>query len=312
MDDTHNDPEETTENLIKKLESIQEAKAGIKFESVFDGFEQLDEIIESAEQKGRPDGYLRTGFAELDDMINYIAPTDFILVTAATGVGKTTFVLQMAEFIADKEGPVLIYTGEMHSYEVAMKLVAKTANIPIDNMLKGRMTAKQKENYRKAVSMLGSRDLHIITNNNPTLNEFKAAVRRAKRELGIKCVVLDYIQLIKNSGQQKEVEFLNNLSGELMEITNRQELPMIAISRQNKAGGTYGSSEFDYDCNYHISIGADIQEDNEGIARDTGIRWVGVKKARLARGGAVKMEFQGEYSRFIESGAEKYNEKERY
>ena len=299
---TQQSPSDLIGGTISELERISERKSNLSIQPVSAGLQELNEMVGTADERGKPDGWIRTGFGALDSRINYLAPSDFVMLTAKSGVGKTTFTMNVADYVADNEGPVFIYTGEMAGYEIAIKMIAMESGVEIDDMLKGRMNADDWERYERACKLLEQKDIYIVTGTDTRLSDFKAAVRRAKKEHDCVLCILDYIQLIKGPPGIEENQWLNMLSSEVMGMTNDIQIPIMAISRTNKRGEVYGASELEFDCNYHLYLSVCYDKDDKYGKVDNGKRLLAVRKARLAEGGVIELMFQGECSRFSEEG----------
>jgi replicative DNA helicase len=288
------------QSLNARLDELQSEKVSAEIHHVSDSYEELHGLLEQAKEHGALPGTLSTGFSDVDDRIQGIARNDLILISADTGVGKTSFALQIADTVADgQDKNVLIFSGEMHGWEVLMKILSKRGVATLDEMQNGELSDKQWKHIVNAENQLRENGLYTIRESQPTIYDFRSALRRADEEYGIDLAVLDYVQMLRNPKPQKldGVEHLNLVSSELRDFTNEADIPVLAISRENKQGDIYGSSQLKYDCNYRIVI-KDPQPDNE----DKNNRVVSIEKARLAKGGKLKFSFQGENSRFIRVG----------
>lgn len=284
------------QNVTAKLDNLQSRQSSGEISHVTESTGQLFDMLEEAKESGALPGTLSTGFPALDDRMKGISKTDFVLLSADTGVGKTSMALQIADTVAEAQDQnVLIFSGEMHGWEIIMKLLSKRGVATLDEMQDGEIKGEQWDEIVNGVSRLNEAGLYTIRQTQPTIFDFKSAVRQADSEHGIDLAVLDYVQMLDNPSPQTldTVEHLNMVSSELRDFTNDMDIPVLAISRENKGGGIYGSSQLKYDCNYRIVL-KDPEPEN-----DIGKRLVKVEKARLAKGGAIKMIFQGENSRFI-------------
>lgn len=294
--DPESDPKEIIEDVMVDLEKIRDfGKGQSNIVQASDGFERLIEMAEQAEEHGWPEGYIESGFPKLDDAMNAFAPTDFALLRADTKMGKTTFGLQIADFVAEHECPVLIYSGEMQAEELALKWAGKNADIDMNDVLRGGMDDDDWNRLINVRHQMAEKDVYLLRDDNPDIRSFRDGVRKAMNEHDVGFVLLDYIQLFGNhlNDSNKRVEYLDDISTQLVTFTNRNRIPILGISRTNKEGETYGSSQFGFDANYTIFMEGEV-EDNENVVR----RIISVDGARLAPGGEFPLYFEKNKSRF--------------
>lgn len=290
-------PVSVLQKITAKLDQLQSEQVNSEIHHIGESAGDLYEKLEQAKENGALPGNLSTGFPELDERMKGISKNDFILLSADTGVGKTSMALQIADTVADGQNKnALIFSGEMHGTEILMKILSKRGAATLDEMQDGDIGDKQWNRLVNEITQINESGLYTIRESQPTIYDFKAAVRRADNEYGIDFAVLDYVQMLDNPSPKKmdSVEHLNLVSSEIRDFTNDMDIPVLAISRENKGGEIYGSSQLKYDCNYRLVIVDPEPNDDE-----TNRRLVSVEKARLAKGGAVEMFFQGENSRFI-------------
>lgn len=290
------------QDLGKKLDDLQSKKTTGDIKHVSDSMNTLYDMLEEANETGALPGTLKTGFSDLDDRIKGIGKNDLILLSADTGLGKTSLALQMADTVASgQDKNVCIFSGEMHGWEILMKILSKRGVATLDEMQDGELNDDQWNRIVNERTKLKEDGLYTIRESQPTIYDFRSALREADSEHGIDLAVLDYIQMLKNPSPESmdTVEHLNMVSSELRDFTNDFDIPVLAISRENKGGEIYGSSQLKYDCNYRIVI-KDPAPENDDDPR----RLFKVEKARLAKGGNIKMMFQGENSRFVRANDE--------
>lgn len=299
--DSSFDPSELKNIMVTRINELDDIESAMNISRLTEGSEKLIDFIQKAEEDGIPPGHLKTGMPQLTDAINYISPNDFIIIVAESGVGKTTFSFQMADFVSHKHGPVMVYTGEMMDYEIALKMHAKRNRIEMDDMIEGNMNDEKWDQVVNTHCQFEEQDLFIVTEERPTIHNFTTACRNMVEEHDIQMVVLDYLQFIKNHDPKnfQGDDFYNYVSSIINDFTKNFGVPVIAISRTNRDGKAYGSGQFDYDCNYMIRIDKKLDEDRRtGKEVDNGKRIIDVEKARLSKGGAFPMIFEQEHSRF--------------
>lgn len=297
-------PEELAEEQIDRLVQVQNKNGQATIENISSGVSELVPKLEEAEETGLMEGAVRTGLPKLTKRINGIMDTDFVILSGESGLGKTTLGLQITDFVADEENKnCLVYSGEMHGYELAMKLIAKIADITLDDMMQGNMGDRQWERFSNAVARLNERGIFTMRQSNPTLLDFKGAVRKAVNEYDVEFVLYDYIQMTQNHRPNSldERQFYEVLSSKLNDFANTMEIPILGVSRLSRAGNIHGAGQFDYDCNYHLNLVdpcPEDDEDNRAVLK--------LEKTRFGKDKDIRLIFEGEYSRFFQ--ADKYEE----
>lgn len=133
------------------------------------------------------------------------------------GVGKTTFALQIAEYIASKGVETAIISLEMSDYQIIQKILAKKTRINSYKMRLGTLEEEDLVKIGKASAEISKLPLHLITNAR-TLQHIENIARKLKNKNNLGLLVIDYIQLIKNKGK------FNNREQEVADITRTLKL----------------------------------------------------------------------------------------
>lgn len=297
--DTTNEPSEIADSMKEDLSNIHEVTQGV--DTLSDFYGDLRGLIDSAEDSGFPEDFIRTGWKDLDFKLNAIAPTDFIIVIAESGVGKTTFCLNLVNHICQNEGPALIWSGEMQGYELAMKMIACEFGINMNHMMRGNLEPDEEVHLDEARDWVDELPF-LIGRNISDIYDLQRTIRDRNEEHDLSVVLVDYLQFLDDhlGGAEDDYGYIDDISKKLMSLTNEIEVPIIAISRTNYEGNVYGSSGATFDCNYKIKIDVDWQERN-GERVDDGTRNVFVEKARLSEGGGITMQFDKETSQFFQT-----------
>lgn len=203
----------------------------------------LTEAIEAAtneiEAASHKDGTMTgvpTGFAELDDLTNGMHPGQMIIVAARPALGKSTLALDFARAAAIKNDmPTIFFSLEMGRSEIAMRLLAAEASIPLQSMRKGTVNAQDWATIAATRGRINDSPLYIDDSPNLTLVEIRAKCRRLKQRIGLKMVIIDYLQLMTSgkrveSRQQEVSEF----SRALKLLAKELQVPVIALSQLNR------------------------------------------------------------------------------
>jgi replicative DNA helicase len=195
----------------------------------------IDEIEAAKHTDGKFTG-VPTGFADLDDLTNGFHPGQMIIVAARPAMGKSTLALDFARAAAiTNDLPAVFFSLEMGKSEIAMRLLSAEASVPLQNMRKGTVDSRDWTTIASTRGRINDAPLYIDDSPNMTLVEIRAKCRRLKQRVGLKMVVIDYLQLMTSgkrveSRQQEVSEF----SRALKLLAKELQVPVIALSQLNR------------------------------------------------------------------------------
>jgi replicative DNA helicase len=195
----------------------------------------IDEIEAARGRDGQMIG-VPTGFHELDEITNGLHPGQLIILAARPALGKSTLGLDLARSAAIKHDlPTIIFSLEMGRSEIAMRLLSAEASVPLQHMRKGTVHSNDWTTIAQTRGRINDAPLYIDDSPNMTLVEIRAKCRRLKQRVGLKMVVIDYLQLMtsgkKVESRQQEV---SEFSRALKLLAKELEVPVIAISQLNR------------------------------------------------------------------------------
>ncbi|MFM9877083.1 MAG: replicative DNA helicase [Rhodoglobus sp.] len=195
----------------------------------------IDEIETAMGRDGKMVG-VPTGFAELDDLTNGLHPGQLIILAARPALGKSTLGLDFARSAAIKHDmPTIIFSLEMGRSEIAMRLLSAEASVPLQHMRKGTVHTNDWTTIASTRGRINDAPLYIDDSPNMTLVEIRAKCRRLKQRVGLKMVIIDYLQLMtsgkKVESRQQEV---SEFSRALKLLAKELNVPVIAISQLNR------------------------------------------------------------------------------
>ena len=194
------------------------------------------EDIEAAKLKDGQFTGVPTGFADLDELTNGFHGGQLIIVAARPALGKSTLALDFARAASiHHDMPSIFFSLEMGRSEIAMRLLAAEASVPLQSMRKGNVEARDWTTIAATRGRINDAPLYIDDSPNMTLVEIRAKCRRLKQRVGLKLVVIDYLQLMtsgkKVESRQQEV---SEFSRALKLLAKELEVPVIAISQLNR------------------------------------------------------------------------------
>ena len=177
-----------------------------------------------------------TGFAELDDLTNGLHGGQLIIIAARPALGKSTLALDFARAASIKHDmPSIFFSLEMGRSEIAMRLLSAEASVPLQNMRKGTVDSRDWTTIAATRGRINDAPLYIDDSPNMTLVEIRAKCRRLKQKVGLKLVIIDYLQLMtsgkKVESRQQEV---SEFSRALKLLAKELQVPVIALSQLNR------------------------------------------------------------------------------
>jgi replicative DNA helicase len=181
-----------------------------------------------------------TGFNDIDSRTAGLQPGDLVIIAGRPSMGKTAFALNIAEHVALHPSvamPVAIFSMEMSSSQLAMRMLSSIAKVDAHKLRTGRLNDEEWSQLTDAMGRLHEAKIHV--DETPALNalEVRARARRLKREyskLGL--VVVDYLQLMSASSQgENRATEISEISRSLKALAKELEVPVIALSQLSRA-----------------------------------------------------------------------------
>lgn len=212
-------------NIKKSFVPIKEALA--------ESFDRLDELQKLA-------GGLRgvpTGFADLDDVLVGLQESNLLILAARPGVGKTAFSMNIAQYAAvEKKIPVGIFSLEMSSLELVDRMLVGQAQIDAWKMKTGNLAASDFEKLSEAMGILADSPLFIDDTPGQSILQMRTKARRLHSEVGIKLLVVDYLQLVVGDGKyESRVQEVGAISQGLKNLARELKIPVLALSQLSRA-----------------------------------------------------------------------------
>lgn len=262
---------------------------------------------------------LRTGFEGLDKITAGWQNSDLIIIAARPAMGKTAFVLSMAKNMAvNFNTPVALFSLEMSNVQLVNRLIVNVCEIPGEKIKNGQLAPYEWEQLDFKIKELY--DAPIFVDDTPSLSvfELRTKARRLVREHGIKCIIIDYLQLMNASGMNfgsREQE-VSTISRSLKGLAKELNIPIIALSQLNRGVEARqgvegkrpqladlresGAIEQDADmvCFIHRPEYYKITEDERGNSL-IGIAEIIIAKHRNGAVGDVRLRFKSEFAKFM-------------
>ena len=196
----------------------------------------LEKIEASAKTKGNVTG-LSTGFLDLDYKTAGMQPSDFILVAARPSMGKTAFVLNIAEHMAFKDNKcVAIFSLEMSKEQLVNRLFSLESRVDAQVLRTGDLKDSDWEKLIESANVIGKSRLIIDDTPSISISEMRSKCRKFKLEHGLDIVIIDYLQLMSGSGRSdSRQQEISDISRSLKAMARELNVPVIALSQLSRA-----------------------------------------------------------------------------
>ena len=225
------------DTVEKKVFALSDRKLNKGFVSINQTMHETFEQIESFH--GRQGGLtgVGTGFTELDEMTSGFQNSDLVILAARPSMGKTAFCLNIARNAAVEHGvPVGIFSLEMASFQLAMRMLCSEARVDSHSVRTGRLPDEDWQKLSMSVGTLASAPIFIDDMPAQNILEIKAKARRLKYEKNIGLLVVDYLQLIRGpSHSESRQQEISAISQSLKALAKELNIPVLSLSQLSRA-----------------------------------------------------------------------------
>jgi replicative DNA helicase len=231
LDDAESKLFEITNNHLRK-----------NFDTIDSVLVKTIQRIEDLRHKNEDVSGVPSGFPSLDRVTYGWQNTDLIILAARPAVGKTAFALNLARnavMNANKKTPVALFSLEMSAGQLVQRLLSAQSEIWLEKIARGKLEEHEmKQLYARGIQELAQAPLFI--DDTPALNifELRAKCRRLKNKHNIGMVIIDYLQLMSGTGENRNSnreQEISNISRNLKGLAKELNIPIIALSQLSRA-----------------------------------------------------------------------------
>ena len=199
-------------------------------------FEALDAISSAAKSDSSVTG-LESGFRDLDAKTSGFHGSELILAAARPAMGKTSFVLNIAEYMAFKKNiPCAIFSLEMSSGQLMNRLLSLVSHVDSQKIRTGQLNDSEWDKLVEASGIISGSGLVIDDTPGITIQEFRSRARKYKLDSDIQAIFVDYLQLMAGSGRSGDnrQQEISDISRALKSLARELDIPIIALSQLNR------------------------------------------------------------------------------
>ncbi|HEY4936336.1 MAG TPA: replicative DNA helicase [Puia sp.] len=230
LDDAESKLFEITNNHLRK-----------NFDSIDTVLVKTIQRIEDLRNKNDDISGVPSGFKSLDRITYGWQPTDLIILAARPSVGKTAFALNLARnaaLHATKSTPIAFFSLEMSASQLVQRILSAESEIWLEKISRGKLEEHEmKQLYAKGIQRLAQAPIYIDDSAALNIFELRAKCRRLKNKHNVGLIILDYLQLMSGTGDNRNgnrEQEISRISRDLKGLAKELQVPIIALSQLSR------------------------------------------------------------------------------
>ncbi len=227
---------ETTEKKVFELVQNKNGGEYVPIKNVV--LNALDKIVAASKTQGQVTG-ISTGFIDLDYKTAGLQPSDLVLIAARPSMGKTAFVLNIAQNVAFKsKKAVAIFSLEMSKEQLVNRLFSLESQVDAQLLRTGNLKDDDWEKLIEGAGTIGKSRLIIDDTPGISISEMRSKCRKYKLEQGLDIIIIDYLQLMSGSvggRSESRQQEISEISRSLKALARELSVPVVALSQLSRA-----------------------------------------------------------------------------
>jgi replicative DNA helicase len=223
---------------------LSEKRIGRGFMGVQEIVRETFGSVDALLQRGQRITGLATHYADLDEMTSGLQRSDLVIIAARPSMGKTAFVMNIAENAAIEDRQVVgVFSLEMSREALLMRLLCSQARVDAHKMRTGSLWQDDTKKVVRAMEQLAHAPIFIDDTPGISLSEMRAKARRLKQSQGrLDLIIVDYLQLMSGGGKRFEnrTQEVSAISRGLKALAKELSVPLIALSQLSRAPESRG------------------------------------------------------------------------
>lgn len=198
----------------------------------------LMKIEEAARSTGDVTG-ISSGFKDLDYKTSGLQPSDLILIAARPSMGKTAFVLNIAQHVAFKsDKAVAIFSLEMSKEQLVNRMFSLETQVEAQTLRSGKLKEDEWSSLVNGAQSISKSRLIIDDTASISISEMRSKCRKYKMDIGLDMIIIDYLQLMSGSvggRSESRQQEISEISRSLKALARELEVPVVALSQLSRA-----------------------------------------------------------------------------
>jgi replicative DNA helicase len=234
-----------TTPLPTVMEACEQAVFGVTGSKQSVGVRHIHEVVDDALDRielaaqGHKPG-LPTGFKMLDNILGGLQPSDLIIIAGRPGMGKSSLAATIAAHASQQfNARGLIFSIEMSSEQYIQRMLAMGSGIDSHRLRLGQFTDETEKDILSIVAdILSQQNIWIDDTPAISLSELCSKARRIHAEHGLDYIVIDYLQLIVASSDNRRMsreQEISEVSRRLKALARELNVPIIALAQLSRS-----------------------------------------------------------------------------
>ena len=252
-------PSEDAQGVNEVIDKAESKIFAIAEQAQTNEAQELNELLQDEIERleaieGKGVSGIPTGFTKLDEMLSGLHKGEMIILAARPSMGKTAMALNLAEQVAfggaiggaktkNEKVPVAFFSLEMSKESITNRLLSAKSGVDSHKMRTGSFTESDFQKLIRAAGDLGEAKIYIDDSPNLSVLALRARARRLVRRSEIKCIIIDYLQLLTSPSaarESRQVE-VSEISRGIKALARELDLPVICLAQLNR--GTENRSD---------------------------------------------------------------------
>lgn len=235
--DESNDIEEVMQETEGQLFELTQRNAKKEVQQIDPLIMQAVQQMQTAANRTSGLSGLESGFRDIDAITSGWQNSTLVIIAARPAMGKSAFVLSMAKNMAVNYNiPVAVFSLEMSNLDLVNRLISNVCELDGSKIKTGNLSTLEWQQTMARLSALYGAPLYIDDTPSLSVFDLRTKARRLVREKHVKCIIIDYLQLMNASGMKygsREQE-VSIISRSLKQLAKELEIPIIALSQLNR------------------------------------------------------------------------------
>ena len=268
----------------------------------------IDGIEAAAKNQGSVTG-IATGFYDLDYKTAGFQPSDLILIAARPSMGKTAFVLNIAEYVALKSNvTTCVFSLEMSQDQLVKRILSMNSKVDSQSIRTGSLSGEDWALLMESARIIGNSNLVIDDTSAISVSELRSKCRKLKLEKNLGLVIIDYLQLMTGSKKaESRQQEISEISRSLKSLAREINVPVVALSQLSRAveqrpdkrpmlSDLRESGAIEQDADVVMFIYRDDYYNRD--TEEPGVSEIIIGKQRNGPVGTVKLAWQAQFTKF--------------
>lgn len=219
-------------DLMKKIENTSSDE--IPIISIAECVEKAIEITEEAYNSNGVITGMKSGYKNLDVILNGFEKPSYVVIGARPGVGKTAFSLELAKRLS-ANNKILYFSLEMPFEQLGQRLLTNITSVPLKNIKNGRITGDTFNRLLYGPNKLSNNKCYVVEKENLKIEDLVSICTSYQRKNGLDGIIIDYFTLLKSYKSFRDNRLLYNyISEELRMLSKKLKINVILLAQCNR------------------------------------------------------------------------------